>query len=104
MEEAFVLPPLGLLPRLAKGEISKDMEPAIAMAERARAASSEFENVHIQITALMNELIEAGKKGNDEKLMHLATRIASQSLNDIEVSQPISIVIGDMLRQRLSKQ
>src|ERR1044071_3130927 len=26
-EEQFVLPPLGLLPRIAKGEISKDMEP-----------------------------------------------------------------------------
>jgi len=39
-EEAFVLPPLALLPNIAKGAISKDtalkdMEPAIAMAERS---------------------------------------------------------------------
>jgi hypothetical protein len=102
-EEALVLPPLGLLPRLAKGEISKDMEPVIAMAERTRAALSEFESEHIQITFLMNELIETGKSTGDEELVRLATRIASQSLNDIEIAQPTAIFIGDYLRQRLSK-
>jgi hypothetical protein len=103
-EEAFILPLLGLLPRLAKDEISNDMEPAIAMAEHARTASSEFEDSHIQITAMMNELIEAGRNNHDEHLIDLATRIASQSLNDIEVAQPIAIIIGDLIRQKLSKQ
>ena len=102
-EEAFVLPPLGLLPRLAKGEVSKDMEPAIAMAERARAALAELQNDHIQITSLMNELVEAGNHARNDELVRLATRIASQSLNDIEVAQPTTIIIGELLRQRLSK-
>lgn len=102
-EEEFVLPPLGLLPRIAKGDISKDMEPAIAMAERTKAALSEFQNDHIQLTSLMNELIEVARKGRSEELMLLATRIANQSLNDIEVAQPTTIFIGEYLRQRLSK-
>jgi hypothetical protein len=102
-EEAFVLPPLGLLPRLAKGEVSNDMEPAIAMAERARSALGELHNDHIQITSLMNELIEAGKNERNDELVRLATRIANQSLNDIEVAQPMTIMVGEFLRQRLSK-
>ena len=77
-EEAFVLPPLGLLPRIAKGEFSKDMEPAIAMADRTRAASSEFQKDHIEITSLMNDLIEAGTKTHNDELVRLATRVASQ--------------------------
>ena len=107
-EEAFVLPPLALLPKIAKGPISKDMsskelEPAIAMADRTKAALPELQNDHIQITSLMNELIEAGQADHDEELTRLATRVAAQSLNDLEIAQPTTIQIGDYLRLRLAK-
>ena len=106
-EEAFVLPPLALLPQIAKGAISKDMiskelEPAIAMADRTKAALPELQNDHVQITSLMNELIEAGKADHDEELTQLATRVAIQSLNDLEITQPTTILIGDYLRLRLA--
>jgi len=100
-EEAYVLPPLGLLPRLAKGDISKDMEPAIALADRAKAASADLQNDHIRITALMNELVEAGRKTADDELVRFATRVANQSLSDMEVAHPAAILIGDYLRLRL---
>ena len=102
-EEAFVLPPLALLPKIAKGTISKDMKPAIAMADRTKAALPELQNDHLQITSLMNELIEAGKADHDEELTRLATRVAIQSLNDFEMTQPTTILIGDYLRLRLAK-
>lgn len=107
-EEAFVLPPLALLPDIVKGAISKDMtlkgmEPAIAMADRTKAALPELQNDHVQITSLMNDLIEAGKADHDEELTQLATRVAIQSLNDVEVTQPTAILIGDYLRLRLAK-
>jgi hypothetical protein len=92
-----------LLPRIANNEATKDMTPAIAMADRTRAALSELHNDHIQITSLMNELIAAGKNARDDELVRLATRIANQSLNDIEVVQPTTIMIGNYLRQRLPK-
>ena len=106
-EEAFVLPPLALLPKIAKGAVSKDMiskelEPAIAMADRTKAALPELQNDHVQITSLMNELIEAGKADHDEELTRLATRVAIQSLNDFEMTQPTTILIGDYLRLRLA--
>jgi hypothetical protein len=100
-EEAFVLPPLGLLPRIAKGDISKDMEPAIAMADRAKASLADLQSEHVQITTLMNELVDAGRKAGDEELVRFATRVANQSLNDMEVAHPAVIVIGYYLRQRL---
>ena len=101
-EEAFVLPPLALLPQIAKGAISKDMAPAIAMAERTSAALPELQNEHLQITSLMNDLIQAGKADHDEELTRLATRVAIQSLNDFEITQPTTILIGDYLRRRLA--
>jgi hypothetical protein len=102
-EEQFVLPPLGLLPRLAKGEVSKDMEPAIAMAEKTKAALPDLQKDHVEITSLMNELIEVGKKHRDQELVRLATWIANQSLNDVEVAHPTAIFIGNYLRERLTK-
>jgi hypothetical protein len=102
-EEQFVLPPLGLLPRIAKGEVSRDMEPAIAMANRTKSALPDFENDHIKITSLMNELIAVGKKKKNEELVRLATRVAAQSLNDIEVNQPTTILIGDYVRLRVPR-
>ncbi len=103
-EEAFVLPPLALLPRIAKGTISEDMRPAIAMADRTKAALPELQDDHVRITSLMNELIEAGKSEHDEELTRLATRVAVQSLNDLEITQPTAIQIGDYLRLRLAKR
>jgi hypothetical protein len=102
-EAAFVLPPLGLLPRIANEQVSRDMEPAIAMADRTRTALPALLEDHIKITSLMNELVEAGKNAHDEDLVRLATRIAAQSLNDIEVVQPTTIMIGNYLRQKLPK-
>jgi hypothetical protein len=74
------------------------------MADRTKSAQSEFENDHIKITALMNELIAVGKKRKNDELVRLATRVAAQSLNDIEVAQPTAILIGDYVRLRLSHQ
>lgn len=102
-KEEQLLAPLGLLSRIAKGEVSKDMEPAIALADRTKSALPEFESGHIRITSLMNELIEVGRKKRNEELVRLATRVAAQSLNDVEVNQPTAILIGDYLRLRLSR-
>jgi hypothetical protein len=99
-EEQFVLPTLSLLPRIAKGEVSKDMEPAIAMADRTKSALSDFEGDHVKITSLMNDLTAVGKKKKNDELVRLATRVAAQSLNDIEVNQPTTILIGDYLYRR----
>lgn len=100
-EEAYVLPALELLPRLARGDVSKDMEPAIAMGDRTKAELADLHKEHIRITTLMNELIEAGRKTANEELVRFATRVANQSLNDMEVAHPAAVVIGDYLRQRL---
>ena len=57
-----MLPPLDLLPRIAKSEISKNMKLAIEMADRTKSALAEFSDDHIKITSLMNDLIAVGKK------------------------------------------
>jgi hypothetical protein len=102
-EEEYVLPPLGLLPNILKTPHPADLSRALAMAERTKAALDELLADHEQITGMMNALIEAAKREGDEELVHLAARVAAQSLNDIEVNQPAVILIGEYIRANLQK-
>lgn len=102
-EEEFVLPPLGLLSTILKNPSPADLDLAVAMAERTRAALNQLHDDHVQITTMMNDLIEAGRREHDENLVLLARRVAAQSLNDIEVAQPATILIGEYIRANLRK-
>jgi hypothetical protein len=103
-EEQFVLPPLGLLPALLKGDVGKaDMERALQMAERTKAVADELFADHVQITTLMTELSDAANESNEKELVRLATRVAAQSLNDMEVLHPTTVLIGEYIRIKFQK-
>jgi len=97
-EEEFVLPALGLLPTLLDDPTPSDLDRAVEIADQTKAMLSELTDDHVQITAAMTELIEAGARANDQYLIRLATRVAAQSLNDVEVVHPTAILIGAYVR------
>jgi hypothetical protein len=103
-EEEFVLPLLGLLSALPQGSVSKgDMERALKMAEDTKAAGDELYADHVQITALMTELADAANESNAKELVRFATRVAAQSLNDMEVLHPTAVLIGEYIRMKFQK-
>ena len=100
-ENAFILPPLTLLPLLADGKVSPDMKWAVAMADRVKAEREQIFQEHTEITDAMNALATAAQKARDTQAFNFARAAAADSLNDIELIEPMSIVIGDYLRARL---
>lgn len=100
-EEDFILPPLTLLPQLADGKASPDMKWAIAMAERVKAEREKTYEQHTQITDAMNALAGAARKAHDTEALDFAQGAVADSLNDIELLEPMSIVIGDYLKAKL---
>ena len=100
-EEEFILPPLTLLPLLADGKITPEMKWAIAMADRVKAEREDIFQQHTQITDAMNALATAAKKANDTAALAFAQSAVADSLNDIELLEPMAIVIGDYLRAKL---
>jgi hypothetical protein len=100
-EEEFILPPLTLLPQLADGKASPDMKWAIAMAERVKAEREKTYQQHTQITDAMNALAAAARKAHDTEALDFAQGAVADSLNDIELLEPMSIVIGDYLKAKL---
>ena len=101
-EEEFILPPLTLLPELADGKVSPAMKWAITMAERVKAEREKTYQQHTQITDAMNALAVVARKAHDTEAFDFAQAAVADSLNDIELLEPMSIVIGDYLKAKLS--
>jgi hypothetical protein len=100
-EETYILPPLTLLPILADGKVTADMKWAIAMADRVKAEREEIFQEHTRITDAMNALATAAQKTHDSAAYNFARAAAADSLNDIELLEPMSIVIGEYLKAKL---
>ena len=100
-EEAYILPPLTLLPLLADGKTSPDMKWAIVMADRVKAERDEIFQEHTRITDAMNALAAAAQKTHDAAALDFARTAVADSLNDIELIEPMTIVIGDYLKSKL---
>jgi hypothetical protein len=100
-EEEFILPPLTLLPQLADGKVSQDMKWAVTMAERVKAEREKTYQQHTQITDTMNALAAAARKAHDTEALDFAQGAVADSLNDIELLEPMSIVIGDYVKAKL---
>jgi hypothetical protein len=100
-EQDFILPPLSLLLQLADGKVSPDMKWAIGVADRAKAEREQTFQQHTQITDAMNALAAAARKAHDAEALEFAQGAVADSLNDVELLEPMSIVIGDYLKMKL---
>ncbi len=100
-EEAYILPPLTLLDRLADGKVDPDMKWAIAMADRVKADREQIFQEHTQITDAMNSLLAAAERVHDTAAADFARSAVADFLNDIELLEPMTVIIGDYLRSKL---
>ena len=103
-EEEFVLPPLGLLDQITAGELPTDSvkKAALDMIERAKASKDNLQEDEIQITSIMNELVQAATRADETDLAVFASNVAAHNLGEIEVLEPATLLIGDYLRSKPS--
>ena len=80
------------------------MKWAIAMADRVKAEREQTYQEHTKITDAMNALAEAARKAHDKAALDFAQSAVADSLNDLELLEPMSIVIGDYLKAKLPAQ
>ena len=101
-EEDFVFPPLGLLDQIAAGEMPSESvaKAAIDMATRTKAAKDELEQEHVQIFSMADELIQAATRAAEPDLRAFASDVAAHSLQETEILQPATIMIGEYLKAK----
>ena len=100
-EEAFALPPLGLLAATARGEDPPPgaAETAVAMAERLRAEMPEMLAEHGRIVGALDALAAAAGMEGRTEVARFAEALKQHARTEEEVLYPAAILLGEHLRR-----
>jgi len=101
-EEDFIMPPLTLLQSLSHGQVTPDMKWAVAMADRVKAERELIFEEHTRITEGQSLLLAAAERAHDKEVAEFARGAAADALADMELMEPMNVVIGDYLRLKLA--
>jgi hypothetical protein len=102
-EEEYALPPLGVLPLLAKGEVTPDMAAVLAMTDKLKAELGEMLAEHESIVAALRRLADVATRENKPEYAKFADQLILHAQTEEEVSYPTAILIGEYLKLKLNK-
>lgn len=102
-EEDYALPPLGLLPLLAKGKVSADMAAVLVKTDKLKAELDEMLAEHRSIVAALKDLADVAKREEKLEYAEFADKLILHAQTEEEVSYPTAILIGEYLKLRLGK-
>jgi hypothetical protein len=101
LEEEFAIPPVRLLPRLARGELTPDMEKILPKSEMMKANLPHMLEDHVHIVAALRHLLQAALKERHEGYAGFAQRLILHAQQEEEVFYPASILVGEYIKLRL---
>jgi len=100
-EEEFALPPLGLLPALAKGRVEPWMEEVLVLTARLKDEMQSMLDEHRSIIDGLRALSGAAEKENHPELLDFSERLMEHAEFEEEVGYPAAILVGEFVRMRL---
>jgi len=100
-EEEYILPPLVLLPALARGEVSPDMKWAIPTSDRVKPEQEQIYRSHTAVIAQCAALEFAAESASDNDVREWVHSAIVDDLGDLELQEPMAVLVGDILRARL---
>ncbi len=101
-EEAFALPPLGLLTILARDEFVPEMREVLAMTDTLRAELGEMLAEHQGIVAALDRLAEAAWRENKPEVAKFADKLKLHAQTEEQVAYPTAILIGEYIKLQLT--
>ena len=102
-EESFAAPPLGLLPRLARGDVGPEMASALAHTDWLRRNVDVMFAEHRMIAAALEELLQAAG-GDQADVVTFAETLLNHARMEEEVFYPAAMVAGEYLKLRLAER
>src|SRR5262245_15050874 len=102
-EEEFALPPLGLLPALAHGELDEDAENVLSMTDQLKSELSEMLEEHKVVVAALKNLIAAAEAEKKPEHARFAEKLMLHAQTEEEVLYPAAILVGEYLKLRFKK-
>jgi hypothetical protein len=100
-EDEYAMPPLGLLTRLARDEVSPDMAEALPLIARLKAEMPLMLEEHQAIKGALQKLEEFAAAEGKADIVELARRLKLHAESEEEVLYPAAIVVGEYLKLKL---
>lgn len=100
-EEMFAMPPLGLLPRLARGETHPGMAEVLAHTDWVKNNLQRLVGEHRMIVAAAERLAQAARAAGRADLAGFAERVVNHTRLEEEILYPAAVLVGEYLRLRL---
>jgi hemerythrin HHE cation binding domain-containing protein len=103
-EDEYAIPPLGLLPRLARGEVSADMSVALPLVARLKEELPLMLQEHKAILGALRELSEAAEAESNDGFVRLAGDLMVHAQMEEEVLYPAAVLVGEYVSMRLRER
>ncbi|HEX6003761.1 MAG TPA: hemerythrin domain-containing protein [Burkholderiales bacterium] len=97
-EEAYALPPLGLLASLARGEWTPGMRDVLAMTERLKSELPQMLAEHRAIVAALDKLHDAARAEGHSEYAQFAHDLKLHAQTEEEVAYPAAILVGEYVK------
>lgn len=102
-EEKYALPPLGLLPALANGNVSPDMADVLPLTDKLKHDMPKMLAEHKEIAAALGQLEGAARAENKPEVESFAQALKAHVLAEEHVTYPTAILIGEYVKLKLGK-
>ena len=103
-ENQIALPPLGLLKPLAASDTPGGMQEALAMTDALRKELPRMLEEHTRIRAATEKLRTAAREEKAAVHEQLAETLAAHAQTEEEILYPAAILVGDIIRARISQK
>jgi hypothetical protein len=100
LEEELAIPPLKLLPQLARGEFSPEMESILAKTDTLKAELPRMLEEHALLVGALRRLLQAAVKEKHDGYASFAQKLILHAQQEEEIYYPASILVGEFIKLR----
>lgn len=101
-EEAFAMPALGLIARLARGEVHPAMAQVLSHTDWLKNNAATLIAEHRMILAAIEKMLEAARVAKRLDCIDFGERLMNHLRTEEEVLYPAAILVGEYLRLALA--
>jgi len=102
-EDEFALPPLALLPSLARGEVTAEMADVLKLTDRLSSELPAMLAEHRTIVAALERLVEEARRAKRNDIVEFAAKLILHAQTEEQVMYPAALLVGRFVRQHLAE-
>jgi hemerythrin-like domain-containing protein len=102
-EDEFALPPLGLLPPLARGDVTPGMVDVLKLTDRLAEELPAMLAEHETIVAALAQLADAAQRAGRSDIVEFTRALALHAQIEEQVMYPAALLVGRFLHQHLGQ-